>query len=725
MTFNSIRYTALTIAALSFYLGLAICNFGTAQTEVSASKWFENKQGKVRLISATRGIGNGKNIQLGLQFKLKDNWKIYWRTPGDAGYPPQLDWKNSSNLNQTLFTWPAPTRFQVLGFQTIGYKKEVVFPIVATVNNPERSVQLRLALNYLTCDDICIPIKTNLALNLPSDNGTATEYLDLIRDFASRVPHEGSNDSLKILQVEIAGEFEAIEKNVRKGIIRLVIESALPLINPDVFVEGPELAIFSLPQIKLGDDGKKAVMAIPVSEEGDTKIEHSSLRFTITDGQRSITENHLVSTGPRISQPSSNVQVSLPFILVLALIGGIILNLMPCVLPVLSIKILGLVAHSGATRTTIRMSFLASSLGILFSFLIIATGLIILKLTGSAVGWGIQFQETWFIVSLTVIVSLFAYNLFGFFELSLPSWLGNIAGRPIITNQPHQNFSVNFAAGSFATILATPCSAPFLGTAVGFALAGSLTEIYAVFVALGIGMASPYFLIALFPVLANWLPKPGVWMVRVKQLLGVALVATATWLIMVLAVQSNISSAAVIGFLMISIGGILYFKKHISDSWQKLTAPAVLLLIIGAIFTPYYLTQRGSLGPETRAINHWVAFAPERIAELVASGKTVFVDVTAEWCITCHVNKVAVLNRGEIYQVLSKDKNVIAMRGDWTRPNQRITNYLKRFGRFGIPFNVVYGPKAKEGVVLSELLTAGIVREGLRKASGGIIFSKK
>jgi suppressor for copper-sensitivity B len=530
---------------------------------------------------------------------------------------------------------------------------------------------------------------------------------------------------LKILQVETAGEFKTIDMNVRKGFIRLVIESALLLINPDVFVEGPELAIFSLPQIKLGDDGKKAVMTIPVSEEGDTKIEHTSLRFTITDGQRSITENHLVSAGSLISQPSSDVKISLLFILGLALIGGIILNLMPCVLPVLSIKILGLVAHSGATSTTIRMSFLASSLGILFSFLVIATGLIILKLTGSAVGWGIQFQEPWFIVSLTVIVSLFAYNLFGFFELNLPSWLSNIAGRPIITNELQQSFSVNFAAGSFATILATPCSAPFLGTAVGFALAGSTIEIYAVFVALGIGMALPYFLIALFPVFANWLPKPGVWMVRVKQLLGVALVATAIWLIMVLAVQSNIFSAAIIGFLMIGIGGILYTKKHISDGWQNLTAPAVLLLIIGAVFTPYYLTQRGSLGAETRAINHWVAFAPERIAKLVANGKTVFVDVTAEWCITCHVNKLAVLNRGEIYQALSKDKNVIAMRGDWTRPDQRITNYLKSFGRFGIPFNAVYGPKAKEGMVLPELLTAGIVREGLRKASGGIIFSNK
>ena len=725
MTFNSVRYTALTIAALSFYLGLAICNFGTAQTEVSASKWFENEQGKVRLISAARGVGNSKNIQLGLQFKLKDNWKIYWRTPGDAGYPPQLDWKNSSNLKQTLFTWPAPTRFQVLGFQTIGYKKEVVFPIVASVNNPERSVQLRLALNYLTCDDICIPIKTNLALNLPSDNGTATEYLDLIRDFASRVPHEGSNDSLKILQVETAGEFKTIDKNVRKGFIRLVIESALPLINPDVFVEGPELAFFSLPQIKLGDDGKKAVMTIPVSEEGGTKIEHTSLRFTITDGQRSITENHLVSAGSLISQTSSDVQISLLFILGLALIGGIILNLMPCVLPVLSIKILGLVAHSGATSTTIRMSFLASSLGIIFSFLVIATGLIILKLTGSAVGWGIQFQEPWFIVSLTVIVSLFAYNLFGFFELNLPSWLGNIAGRPIITNELHQNFSVNFAAGSFATILATPCSAPFLGTAVGFALAGSLTEIYAVFAALGIGMALPYFLIALFPVLANWLPKPGVWMVRVKQLLGAALIATAVWLIMVLAVQSNISSATIIGVLMIAIGGILFGKKYITGSWQKLATFAIFVFIFGAIFTPYYLTQRGSLDPHTRASDHWVAFAPERIAELVSNGKTVFMDVTAEWCITCYVNKVAVLNRGQIYEVLSKSGNVIAMKGDWTRPNQKIANYLKSFGRFGIPFNAVYGPKAKEGVVLPELLTAGIVRAGFRKASGDNIFSKK
>ena len=293
MTLNPIRRITCSVSAFSLGLVITTTSYGTTHGEPNASEWFETKQNKVRLISATRGIGDNYNVQLGLQFKLKDNWKVYWRTPGDAGFPPRLDWGKSTNLKNIRFDWPAPTRFKVLGLQTTGYKKEVIFPIVATVQNPKQPLRLRAELNYLTCDDICIPYKTNLALNLSPNSSGSTRYFNLIHKYVSKVPGDGSSQGLTIERVETAGEFKTVGKNIRKGLIRMIINSTAPMINPDVFVEGPDLAFFSPPQFKLENGGKLAVVSIPVSEEEETRIHQSNLTFTIKDGDRAATQNHL------------------------------------------------------------------------------------------------------------------------------------------------------------------------------------------------------------------------------------------------------------------------------------------------------------------------------------------------------------------------------------------------------------------------------------------------
>ncbi len=712
----------LTLAAVVTASPAMNAAFGAETgTPPGASPWVKTEQTAVRLISATADTGGAQTIKLGLQFKLKKGWKIYWRSPGDAGFPPRLKWSESENLGKTEFSWPAPERFSVLDLQTMGYKKEVVFPITAEIADPGKPVRLRTQLDYLTCDDICIPYKTNLALDLPAGGDGArsstTDFFHLINRFAAKVPGDGATHNLKIDSIETLGPFRTVDKNVRKGFVRVTVSSGVPFTKPDIFIEGPELAFFSLPKIEIRNAGKKALMTVPVTVEEDTRVEQANLRLTVTDGDRSAESNLTVKEGkaPVLRAAPDAPPISLPVILGLALIGGLILNLMPCVLPVLSLKVLGVISHGGASSAIVRMSFIASSLGILFSFLAIAAGLTGLKLAGSAVGWGIQFQHPWFIVGLTVIVTLFAYNLWDLFEINLPYWMGGLAGSG---GGDHQSFGGNFATGAFATILATPCSAPFLGTAVGFALAGQTSDIFAVFAALGLGMALPFILIATFPGLASRLPKPGNWMITLRKFLGLALALTAVWLLSVLAVQLSLNAALIVGVLMVAMGMAFFSLRYMEKSGKKAVALGILVLVLGSFWTPYSYSSAVDRSSASVDETFWRKFDADAIPRLVAEGKTVFVDITAEWCITCQVNKAAVLLRGDVFDLLKGDK-VIAMKGDWTRPDPKITAYLKSFNRFGIPFNAVYGPGAPQGIALPELLTSGLVLDGLAKASDG------
>ena len=691
----------------------------------NSSPWIKTDQTSVRLISANSSIGNSQNIQLGLQFKIRNGWKIYWRSPGDAGYPPSINWKKSENLKKTDFSWPLPNRFTVSGIQTIGYKKEVVFPINAKVRDVTQGLKLRGALSYLVCDEICIPYKTNLALNIPP--GATAEFLSenhhLINQYVGKVPGTGKAHNISIESVETTKHFTEVEKNIRKGFILIKVISGIPFTKPDVFIEGPDLIFYGTPKVRLNNKRSIATIKVPVTEEEDAKIVMAKLRLTIKDGERSAEQTLTVTPGISLPTLSINQGLSLPLIIAFALLGGFILNLMPCVLPVMSLKILSVMSQGGANNKSVRTSFIASSLGIIFSFLVIGIGLISLKLAGSTVGWGIQFQHPWFIVSLTIIVTLFAYNLWGMFEFSLPSWINDRASSSTGKTEYRQSFSSNFATGAFATILATPCSAPFLGTAVSFALAGDSSDILAVFSALGVGMALPFLTIAIFPSIASQMPKPGLWMVSVKKVLGAALAATAVWLLSVLALQLSKTAALVVAFLMVLIGLTLIARNRSPENKKRLASICIITIILGAFWTPYKFT------PSLIEINnskqpYWQAFTPGIIPELIAQGKTIFVDITAEWCITCQINKATVLRSGQI-QSLLKSGEVIAMQGDWTRPDAKITAYLESFNRFGIPFNAIYGPGAPQGLALPELLTKNIVLGGLKAASNGSLFTAK
>ncbi|SCA55587.1 Thiol:disulfide interchange protein dsbD 1 [Candidatus Terasakiella magnetica] len=697
---------------ITFVFLFTVFTWGQAAFAQS-SEWKGIDKTQVRLISAMSAVGESDQIILGLHFKMQKGWKVYWRSPGDAGYPPEVDWKDTPAITNAEMRWPLPERFVVLGLETVGYKKEVVYPLHLKINPTDQPLDINAKVRFLTCAEVCIPVETDLSLTLPTGPAQASEHAQLINKFESLVPTKTTTYGVELHSAVLYSD--ADQKN---GTLRVKLTSPTPLSAPDALIEGPiELAFFK-PELKLSKDQKTALIDTPLDglQFLENGFETADFTLTFNDGQKAFETTTKVSAGAGLLPTTKGFAPlgetalnNLPLItvLLLAVLGGLILNLMPCVLPVLSLKVLGLVSHGGGNPTTVRLSFLASTGGILFSFWVLAGVLIAMKAGGASIGWGIQFQQPLFLIALSLIVILFACNMWGLFEINLPSWLSNVGER---SSHVH-GLGGHFMTGAFATLLATPCSAPFLGTAVGFALSQGTVEILLVFSALGLGLALPYILIALFPALATRLPKPGQWMVILRKILGLALLATALWLLTVLWAQVGLNAALVLLALMGSVIFVLLFKAQL----KTLTTPIVLTLFIAAFAVPSF-AQKEAIDQEV-AEKLWTKFDLAKIDELVAQGHVVFVDVTAEWCITCQVNKNLVLYQGEAFETLSTE-NVIAMKADWTNPDQVIADYLASFKRYAIPFNAVYGPAAPNGIVLPELLSEDDVLGAINKAKG-------
>jgi suppressor for copper-sensitivity B len=365
----------------------------------------------------------------------------------------------------------------------------------------------------------------------------------------------------------------------------------------------------------------------------------------------------------------------------------------------------------------VRAGFLASASGVIASFLVLAAATIAVKQAGLAVGWGIQFQQPAFIGFMVVVVLLFALNLLGVFEIPLPGWLAEqaVAGEQ---RAGRSGLAGHFVAGAFATLLATPCSAPFVGTALSFALSRGAVEIIAVFLALGVGLAAPYLLLAAFPHWAARMPRPGKWMVTLKKILSLALFATAGWLVSVLAGAAGADAATVAVAAVTLMSGLLLARRRLG----RVALPAAMVAALAAMILPAMLISTATPPANAAVDGRWIRLDGTRdIAQQVkaaaAGGKVVLVDVTADWCVTCQVNKKLVLNADGVIKRLA-DTKALSLKIDWTRPSDAIAQYLAANGRYGIPFNIVYGPGAPQGIALPELLTVDLVSEAIDKAAG-------
>lgn len=690
---------------------VALCTIsGAAMAAPVASDWVDEEQTSVRLIAATDGLGSDGTVRAGIEFQMKPGWKVYWRSPGDAGFPPIPDFTGSENATPSALSWPAPHRFSVLGLETLGYKDTVVLPFTVRADDPTKPATIKAQVRYLTCNDICIPYEAALSMTVPPGGQQLTPLAHTINKFVSQVPEPGDPTRLDLaaLTTETSGETVSLVAN---------LVSALPLNKPDLFVESATDYTFGAPEVRLGADGTQATLRVGVhgykasAPDIVAALTKAPLTLTIVDDQRAVEVQRTPSVGTQ-QQDVPSAGPAILTMLAFAFLGGLILNLMPCVLPVLSIKLMGAIKLGGGQTCDIRIGFLASAAGIVFGFAILAAAMIALKTAGAGIGWGIQFQQPWFLIAMALTVTLFACNMWGLFEFRLPGAVADAA----LAGSKRDGHVGHFLQGIFATLLATPCSAPFLGTAVAFALSRGASEIAAIFAMLGIGLATPYLLVAAFPRLAAILPKPGPWMNVLRVVLGVALLGTAAWLAYVLAGVTTqtvgIVTAAALALL------ILWFaiRKSMWTAAPQLTAPLVVLLAAVPLAYAYQAAPEARSEKATATVIDWQPLDLARIDTLVADGKTVFVDVTADWCITCAVNKRLVLETDAIGKLLN-GPDVVAMQGDWTRPDPMIADYLASFGRFGIPFNAVYGKGAPKGVALPELLSTNDVLAGFKTAS--------
>ena len=653
---------------------------------------------KAALLIGGSEAGQPDITWIGARIVLGSGWKTYWKSPGDAGLPTEFDWSGSSNIVSAEVNWPAPSRLSILGFESVGYTHEVLFPVRIKVRDPGVETRVHLKLAVYACSTICVREERVLDGKIqPGAGGISQTIIDAWR---ARVPQVTSN-ALSVLSVgrSLTGPAS----------LKIEIASANPLVAPDAFIESNPPLSGDKPVVTL-ERGNRAILTVKLPGETAESIRTRSVTATIVSDEAAVLA---VSPAPQASgggsntspmnQPVSDVPGGLLALIGIALAGGFILNLMPCVFPVLSLKLLSFVHGSAADRGQVRKGFAASAAGILLSFLLLAGGLAGMKAAGATVGWGIQFQQPWFLGGMAVVLVLFAANQFGLFSVPVSSGfltrVSGIAGGASTTS--------HFLSGFVATLLATPCSAPLVGTAVGFALSQGTAEIFTIFAALGVGMASPYLLVVAFPAMANLIPRPGPWLAYVKQIFGVALVVTAGWLLVVLGEVADRTIAISLGMTFALGLAVLGLLKGVSLKMVATAIGAIGLMAAGlAVFAPQPANQTDIL---------WRKFSSSDLQVLVGSGRTVFVDVTADWCITCKINKAFVIQRHEITARLTSD--VVPMRADWTKPDTEIAQFMREHGRFGIPFNIVFGPKATGGIALSEILSTSSLSAAFNDAA--------
>jgi thiol:disulfide interchange protein DsbD len=675
------------------------------------------------LVAAEQSVQPGRVFTAALRLDHNEHWHSYWINPG-TGYPTSLSWKLPPGWKASELRWPAPhvvrdTSGMITGN---GYEGIVYLPVTLTppaTLAPGETITLAAEAKWLMCAEVCVPGKASLSLTLPVR--TETPAAD-----AGHGP--AISATLASLPRALPGLTTRATRNEKTITLHVARSAGLALAEPKKpwFFSSDATIQFDEPQtVREGKSDELLVIDLPVSPHADgpparlTGVLRTEGSWT-TDGAPlpgiaidTPIENATTTTtesnafGVTRATPESSVEVkTLAGTLVLALIGGLILNLMPCVFPVLGLKVLGFVNQAGADRRKVTLHGLAFTAGVLLSFWALAGVLAILRAGGDQLGWGFQLQSPGFVFTLAAVMLVFALSMSGVFEFGLRA---TAVGAGL---QTKQGVAGSFFTGVLATVVATPCSAPFLAPALGAALALSVFESFLVFTAIAVGLALPYLLLSLFPQAVKALPRPGAWMETFKQVMAFPLYATVGFLIWVLAAQLKDNDTALLGVLLgltvIALGAWLYGRYTAPGS-----KPARARFgIIGGLVLFGLGAALGWPRPEE---SFWKPWSPEAVAEAIADGKPVYVDFTARWCFTCQTNKKVVFGSEEVLKAF-RDKEVVALRADWTDEDPLITAELARWKRSAVPFNLVYIPGKPDPIILPELLSPGIVLDALNAA---------
>jgi len=711
----------LWLLAPALLLGsLAAASVAAETKPSSSSRQAQTPKVRVELIAEQDGIEPGGSFWVGLRQRIAPGWHTYWSNPGDSGEPTTIDWTLPTGFKAGDLVWPHPERIPLGPAMSFGYSGETVLLTEITAPaglEPGTRVTLRGRVAWLVCAKICIPeeAEVRLTLAVAADKpGIDARGASAIEQARRAVPATG------LWPASFTATAETVVLTV--GATGLAADRIA-----DAWFYPSQWGVIDLaaPQeVSVGEYAMTLRMARgSLTAAAEARIDGVLVikeRLDQADVSQAVAIRATRDGAPVAPAPRSPAPVSLLEAVALALVGGLVLNLMPCVLPVLCVKALSLVSHAGAPARTVRRQGLAYAAGVLASFGIVAGALIGLRAAGAQIGWGFQLQSP-------IFVALLAY-LFLTLGLSL-SGVITIGGRSVglghaMASRP--GYAGSFFTGALAAVAATPCTAPFMGVAVGFAVTQPAATALLVFEALGLGLALPYLLLALVPAWRKLLPKPGPWMERLKQLLAFPLYATVAWLVWVTSQQVGPQGVAAVlaGLVLIAFGAWIYQTGRTAGRrWRRTATAAALLMVLAsigiAVVSDASSPQRTSSDSAPEGVA-WEPFSVRRLAELQSQGKPVFVNFTAAWCITCLVNERVALRSPAVTEAFAR-KGIVYLKADWTKRDPEIARVLASFGRSGVPLYLVYPPARpgqrarSEPSVLPQILSEGMVIEAVDK----------
>jgi thiol:disulfide interchange protein len=666
---------------------------------------------KAELLADTSAVLPGKPFTVGLLLRMAPRWHTYWKFSGDAGLPTELKWKLPPGWKVGDIQWPIPLKTIDPGdIETYGYENEVL--LMQEITPPQKiddsSVRLSADASWLVCEKICIPGNATLQLELPISTASQPANTELFARYRRLFPQQWPGSNIATTSWTRTGS-DLHLKVTSETLAKSPAVDFFPLPEQGVVVGHPQVE---------SRDKNQVVLRIPI-ESSEKNLQ--SMSGLLVFSQQPNGEDRAawqIPSAASVSAARAAPARGIFTFLLFGFIGGIILNLMPCVLPVISLKIFGFIQQAGQSRQKILRSGIAFTLGIFGWFIGLALLLIALKGAGRDITWGgFQFTNAYFVLALSVIVLVFALNLFGVFEVSLPQSLT----RGLLSSTERKDDLGSFFQGVFATVLATPCTAPFLGTALGFAFSQSPGVILAMFVAIAAGMSAPYLLLSAQPAWVRFLPRPGPWMVHVKQFMGFLLLATLLFLLYVLGAQRGLEGVIWAGCFLLVVSVACWMKgAFVAPAASAFKRSFVLLLMAGLVLGSSIYFIGGKFGnlssSDSRPRGDWQAFTPERLQAELNQDHSVFVDFTAAWCLTCKFNEANVLESAEVRDAFQRHA-IVKLKADWTNGDPTITKLLQQFGRPGVPLYVLYPGKTGEPIVFPELLTKSMVLERLEAAA--------
>ncbi len=706
---RSSTFAALVVAILAVF----------ATTTQALAQAVRTPHLEAELVAARTALTPGQPLTVALRLAMQRGWHTYWQNPGDSGLPTTIEWKLPAGLSAGPIQWPVPHALPVGPLVNFGYEGEVLLLVdISAVPDfmSGKSTTLSARADWLVCKEICIPEGADLTLTLP----IATE--------AAADPRWGAPiaQARAAMPQPLAGW--RVTANGAGDKIALALSADGSVIDPGTlrffpFAEGKIEPAGAQPGTR---DGATTTLTLPVARQRVGEFTRVAGVLTASNGfgtQRAATiDVPLTGTISAAAAPmpivaaqplpvlAGSSEPALPLLVALAFafIGGVLLNLMPCVFPVLSLKVLGFATHRDS-RAAMRAHGAAFAVGVVVSFWLLAAGLVALRAAGQQLGWGFQLQSPAVVVALAILFFALALNLSGVFEVRqlLPSALAGWNAR-----NPYVNDALS---GVLAVVIASPCSAPFMGAALGYALTESAVVTWVTFTALGLGMALPYLLLAFFPAWRSKLPKPGQWMLRLRQLLAFPLYATVIWLAWVLGAQLDNDAVARLALMLLLIAVALWLWPALR-SGKRLWGAGAIVAMAGAVAIgwPLFTAVSGSAAEVKTALpdsGPWRSYSAARVAQLTSGGRPVFVDFTAAWCVTCQVNKQLVLNTDAVQQAFA-GSNVALVRADWTRRDPEIGQALATLGRNGVPVYVLYRP-GKAPLLLPEVLQQRMILDAL------------